>query len=357
MIYRQRDVGQVAMSDGCWQNREILFDVDSRSLRLIPGEFLVDRIENVEDTKGNNGDKGVLRITNIRLIWNANALPRINLSIGYNSVHGVTTRILKSKLRGHAESLYLMARNATTRFEFVFTCMNPSHTKLFTTVIGIHRAFETTKLYRELKMRGALVNEEEKLRILPLENQSDRIEGVWNLSSDQGNLGVLLITNIRVVWYATMNPLYNVSIPYLQLRSCRVRDSKFGAALVIETSVQSGEYILGFRVDPEERLDSVCKAIQSFHAAYLAAPIFGVQFQKDRLSNMNQFEELTAEPLQDDVEIEDKQMRVDAFAAYFSDSGGHTDHRPIVFSDELGVAIEQLKSGYTLGDLWKIDLD
>jgi hypothetical protein len=56
----------------------------------------VERIENVEDTKGYNGDKGMLRITNIRLIWHANAMPRINLSIGYNSVHGVTTRVLKS---------------------------------------------------------------------------------------------------------------------------------------------------------------------------------------------------------------------------------------------------------------------
>jgi hypothetical protein len=99
----------------------------------------------------------------------------------------------------------------------------------------------------------------------------------------QGNLGVLLITNIRVVWYATMNPLYNVSIPYLQLRSCRIRESKFGPALVMETSIQSGEYILGFRIDPEERLDAVCKEVQSFHAAYLAAPVFGVQYSKDRL--------------------------------------------------------------------------
>ncbi|KAI6187030.1 Bardet-Biedl syndrome 5-like protein [Aphelenchoides besseyi] len=357
MIYRKRDFSFIAMSDGIWQDRDILFDVDSRSLRLIPGEFLVERIENVEDTKGNNGDKGVLRITNIRLIWHANAMPRINLSIGYNSVHGVTTRILKSKIRGHAESLYLMARNATTRFEFVFTCANPSHTKLFTTVIGIHRAFETTKLYRELKMRGALVDETEKLRILPLENQSDRIEGVWNLSSDQGNLGVLLITNIRVVWYATMNPLYNVSIPYLQLRSCRIRDSKFGAALVMETSVQSGEYILGFRVDPEERLDQVSKAIQSFHASYLSAPIFGVQYSKDKGTTLIPTDDANEEAQQDDVEIEDRQMRVDAFAAYFSDSGGTTEHRPITFSEELGVAIEQLKPGFTLSDLWKIDLE
>lgn len=35
-----------------------------------------------------------------------------------------------------------------------------------------------------------------------------------------------------------MNTMYNVSIPFLQMRSCRVRDSKFGYALVVETSVQ-----------------------------------------------------------------------------------------------------------------------
>jgi Bardet-Biedl syndrome 5 protein len=56
----------------------------------------------------------------------------------------------------------------------------------------------------------------------------------------------MLITNIRIVWYASMNPLYNVSIPYLQLKNARVRDSKFGHALVVETSVQvyKNTYIL-----------------------------------------------------------------------------------------------------------------
>jgi hypothetical protein len=39
---------------------------------------------------------------------------------------------------------------------------------------------------------------------------------------------------------------------------------------------------LGFRVDPEEKLEATCKEIQSFHAAYLANPIFGVQFSKDK---------------------------------------------------------------------------
>lgn len=42
----------------------------------------MDRIDGVEDTKGNCGDKGVLRITNLRLTWHATAIPRINLSVG-----------------------------------------------------------------------------------------------------------------------------------------------------------------------------------------------------------------------------------------------------------------------------------
>lgn len=34
-------------------------------------------------------------------------------------------------------------------------------------------------------MRGALVDEDGKLRILPLEHQTNKVEGAWNLSSDQ----------------------------------------------------------------------------------------------------------------------------------------------------------------------------
>ena len=53
--------------------------------------------------------------------------------------------------------------------------------------------------------------------ILAQEEISDKINGVWNLASDQGNLGTFVITNIRVVWYANMNEHFNVSIPYLQI--------------------------------------------------------------------------------------------------------------------------------------------
>jgi len=200
-----------------------------------------------------------------------------------------------------------------TKFEFVFTCINPVQTKLFSTVIGLHRAYETSKMYREMKMRSALVNDEEKLKLLPLETQCDKIDGVWNLSSDQGNLGVFIITNVRVVWFATLNPLYNVSIPYLQLKSCRVRDSRFGHALVLETSLQSGEYILGFRVE-EERLEPTCKQIQAMASAYQLQPIFGVQYQRDAVELTHSRVDQKTSADEEEIEVDDKPTRIDAFA-------------------------------------------
>ena len=47
-----------------------------------------------------------------------------------------------------------------------------------------HRAYSSSRLYRELKLRGAIINGKE-LRILPQEQIYSRINGVWNLSSDQ----------------------------------------------------------------------------------------------------------------------------------------------------------------------------
>ena len=38
-------------------------------------------------------------------------------------------------------------------------------------------------------------------------------------SNLKGNLGTAIITNVRVVWYAQMNELFNISIPYIQIAS------------------------------------------------------------------------------------------------------------------------------------------
>jgi Bardet-Biedl syndrome 5 protein len=45
-----------------------------------------------------------------------------------------------------------------------------------------------------------------------------------------------------------------VSLPWVQVKCIKVRDSKYGTALVIETSEFSGGYILGFRVENVEEV-------------------------------------------------------------------------------------------------------
>lgn len=47
-----------------------------------------------------------------------------------------------------------------------------------------YRAYQSSKIYRDLKLRGAIVKEKQ-LRILPLESIYTTVDGVWNLSSDQ----------------------------------------------------------------------------------------------------------------------------------------------------------------------------
>ena len=51
-------------------------------------------------------------------------------------------------------------------------------------------------------------------------------------------------------------------------------------ALVIESSEISGGYVLGFRVDPQEKLEQVYKEISSLHKIYSDNPIFGVEYSR-----------------------------------------------------------------------------
>ena len=59
----------------------------------------------------------------------------------------------------------------------------------------------------------------------------------------------------------------------------RLRESKFGMALVLESSELSGGYILGFRIDPVEKLQEIQKEIASLHKLYSSTPIFGIQYE------------------------------------------------------------------------------
>ncbi|XP_015421246.1 PREDICTED: Bardet-Biedl syndrome 5 protein isoform X5 [Myotis davidii] len=286
----------MSVLDALWEDRDVRFDVSPQQMKTRPGEVLIDCLDSIEDTKGNNGDRGRLLVTNLRIIWHSLALPRVNLSIGYNCILNITTRTAISKLRGQTEALYILTKCNSTRFEFIFTNLIPGSPRLFTSVIAVHRAYETSKMYRDFKLRSALIQNKE-LRLLPQEHVYDKINGVWNLSSDQ-----------------------------------------------------SGGYVLGFKIDPVEKLQASVKEINSLHKVYSASPIFGVDYEMEE--KPQPLEALTVEQIQDDVEI-DSDDHPDAFVAYFADGNKQQDREP-VFSEELGLAIEKLKDGFTLQGLWEV---
>uniref|UniRef100_A0A8C6UV19 Bardet-Biedl syndrome 5 protein homolog n=1 Tax=Neogobius melanostomus TaxID=47308 RepID=A0A8C6UV19_9GOBI len=337
--------------DALWEDRDVRFDITAQQMKTRPGEVMIDCLDSIEDTKGNNGDRGRLLVTNLRIIWHSLALPRVNLCIcGLQLHYNITTRTANSKLRGQTEALYILTKSNNTRFEFIFTNVVPGSPRLFTSVIAVHRAYETSKMYRDLKLRAALI-QNKQLRLLPREQVYDKINGVWNLSCDQGNLGTFFITNVRIVWHANMNESFNVSIPYLQIWSIRIRDSKFGLALVIESSRQSGGYVLGFKIDPVEKLQDALKEINSLHKVFSANPIFGVDYEMEE--KPQPLERLTVEQPLDDLEIEPDEQ-TDAFIVSYNVWFPQQQDREPVFSEDLGLAIEKLRDGFTLQGLWEV---
>ena len=135
-------MSSVSKKDGpnaVWQDREIRFDVRLKDLNLRKGEFEIDHLQGVEDTKGNTGDKGELVVTNLRTIWVSSKRRNINLSIGYGAMVSINTRTANTRLRGQTQSLYILTKFNGSRFEFIFTNLVSNSPRLFTTIQAVQR--------------------------------------------------------------------------------------------------------------------------------------------------------------------------------------------------------------------------
>ncbi|CAK1545416.1 unnamed protein product [Leptosia nina] len=317
-----------------WEDREVLFDLPYEYLKLRSGEKIFDRIEAIEDTKGNSGIK----------------------AIGLNCVISTSSKMVSSGLRGSTQALYVLATFRDNKYEFVFTNLAPNCIRHYTTVTTVHKAYVASRLYRDLRLRGAIVHNKQ-LRMLHLEQISLMESGVWNLSSESGNLGTMIVTNVRIVWYADVNEAFNVSLPYITIENVRypfkisIRDSKFGNALVIHVRSTSGGYVLGFRVDPPNRLISLLSELQILHQAYTEKPIFGVEM------NWNQEE---PRHLSDDIEELEEigeprgEMGPSLYLASQLAQNKEGSNVQPVYSPYLGLAIEPLKEGFTLKSIFEV---
>ncbi|EDX15774.1 GD15141 [Drosophila simulans] len=309
-------------------------------------------------------------VTNLRIIWHSLVHKKYNLSIGYARIGNTNTRVvhMHSKARIASQALYILAVSNETRFEFLFTDVSGETSRrdqpIFASVFDVYHLYQRTYLYRDLKLRGAIV-QAGQLVILPDEQVFSHVQGVWNLSSDQGNLGSFVVTNIRLVWFADANETFNISLPYLQIESLRVRESKYGPALVIQTAETGGGYVLGFRVDPAERLNELFKELSSLHTIYGEQPNFGIQYNaNDARRRLEAAAEEAAQASQFKVdnfeELDERQEREinTKLNSYLAEGClgkvPSQGERAPVYCKELGFAMEPIRDGYKLQDLWNV---
>lgn len=170
------------------------------------------------------------------------------------------------------------------------------------------------------------------------------------------------------MWSAVLASNFNVSVPYMQMKSVREKDSaKFGRAVVVETRPESGGYVLGFRLGGGGGAELV-KEIRSLHQVFSTNPIFGIDFSVEE--KMDSVEALTVARVDDGYADDDESAfrdddgGVDVFAAYFADGEarkelkegeeGSTEVDGIAFDEDLGLAVQTIPGGMGTYDLWNL---
>lgn len=134
----------------------------------------------------------------------------------------------------------------------------------------------------------------------------------------------------------------------MQVKCVKVRDSKYGKALVLETSEFSGGYILGFRV---ENLEEVYTEINNLYKTYSTNPMFGVEVAFEDVDNNN--DQVQVPKVEDNLEIIDTGYSSLALttnkSSYAMGGGaGKKEESEIIFCEELGLAIEKPPKGVSI---------
>jgi Bardet-Biedl syndrome 5 protein len=207
-----------------------MLDCSLNSLSMIPGEAIISSTLEVQDLrsnftgiKANINSPGSLSCTNLRLIFlsssteldTSSSLPLssiVSLTIPTPSLLCVVTSLDTFQFLGDGIDSFLGSLNS------------------------ILKSYNASSLHRKLHIRSSLLFNPKtpSLAILDKESITLKIEGVCNIACDQGTIGLLVITNLRVVWISNHDRLFNVSIPYNTTNQILVQKSRYGLALCIE---------------------------------------------------------------------------------------------------------------------------
>lgn len=378
-----------------WHDREVRFDVAKSQIALRNGEQVFDTIHDVEDTKGNNGDIGTLIFTNLRLIWYCRDNLKINLSVGYECILSSDIRNTSSKVAGETKALAIKCKFNSNRFEFVFNAINSSSLspELFKIFNLIYKAYDTSRLYRDIKIKGFLT-QDKQLITLPGEKVINKIMSVNSINTantEQSILGTFYLTNVRIIWFSNSLDNFNVSLPWIQVRLIKLKEIiKHGKVISIETgkgsNMSSNSFIFKF-IETENMM----REIENNYKNFIENPNFGVDVKNvsvvEKLGNtgtensgnvtnnssLEKNEEfrkiLKSDSIaksknkndfnlaNEDVEvIETNYFNEQSNMLYYLTSNQEKKNvmGDIVYSNELGLAIEKLPEKMSLENMWKI---
>lgn len=123
---------------------------------------------------------------------------------------------------------------------------------------------------------------------------------------------------------------------------------------MLETFSKAGGYILGFRVDPQDKVNDVFKEIQSLFQVYFTAPVFGVDFSIE--AETPEIEQLLQPKVHEDTELIEEHEDTHAIAAFYAQSGIEDENKleNIHYDSKLGLAVENMSNGLTVEQLWRV---
>lgn len=202
------------------QDRQFRLCQSLESVALRKGEKLIKTIENVEDQLASPNTVGTLQITNLRLIWICKSDSSENTSIGYNIIKEKNTKFNKSK-----EILSLQLQWGPGEYFIDLSCGNTN--KKLSVFKEFHESFEnyvSSRLHRDFCENQLIFNKKGDIEPLMQEKVLMIEENVAKVTENtKKNVdGTLVLTNIRVIWYAKLNKnKQNLSLPYVQIKQTK----------------------------------------------------------------------------------------------------------------------------------------
>lgn len=326
-----------------WRDKSLSFDLRNSELELAEGEQLIACFYPIEDIKGNPNELGVLKLTNLRLIYICCDKKRVNLSIGWRTVSLAFKQNLKDSLGRTRTSLCILIKYESTKYEFVFNKMPSAETgrgnevdlwdcqgdwgllmKLrkfckekslpvshlspmylddpFDVVFKVWQSYKQTQLFRHCRanLSHLLSSNRTEVDVDPATNQlthplsvgdinklpsEDSIEIYKNIlhyeSRSVRYTGVLILTNLRIIWIDDSLPLRNMSIPYIRIGSMKLKQSDRLIINTLDYVATTTHIELRSPKSGSTAMKFVFEQAQDLYTLFKARPRFGPESCED----------------------------------------------------------------------------